>query len=290
MRHTTRTLMGMLVVLVSSATVAHAGQATRRDTESAQVRRAVRVERPTSLAGTGQREVTQVRRAVRETSSQVRSPRNRTAGRAGQAVREVQRPVTPRPGQGTRSRTGAAPRGRRSGGVTTRGYIRRGTGDRRGSFGAGVGIRSGFGGSVRYNRYPSRYRSRYGGRRYGSRYSYGGYGYGAYGYGYPSYYGYSGYGPYSYRAGYGYGYGYGGSNRYLGALRLQVRPRHAEVFVDGYYAGQVDDFDGTFQRLRLEEGTYEIAVEAPGYEALVFDVRLLPGQTVRYRGELRPLP
>ena len=109
----------------------------------------------------------------------------------------------------------------------------------------------------------------YGYRPYGIGYWYAGYRPYSYGYGYGYGYGYS---PYYY----GTGYGYGTLDHYLGALRLQVRPRHAEVLVDGYYAGRVDDFDGAFQRLRLEEGTYEIAIEAPGYVPLVFDVRLLP--------------
>src|SRR5437763_738665 len=35
------------------------------------------------------------------------------------------------------------------------------------------------------------------------------------------------------------------------SLRLEVKPKDAEVYVDGYYAGIVDDFDATFQRLRV---------------------------------------
>ena len=75
------------------------------------------------------------------------------------------------------------------------------------------------------------------------------YGYGAFGLGYfyydpyrwyPGYYGYApGYYP-----GFGAGYGFD-----IGELRLQVFPRTAQVFVDGYYAGIVDDYDGTFQAL-----------------------------------------
>jgi hypothetical protein len=73
-----------------------------------------------------------------------------------------------------------------------------------------------------------------------------------------------------------------------GELRLQVRPRDAQVFVDGYYAGTVDDFDGIFQSLRLEDGDYRIEIVLPGYEALDFDVRIYPGEKVTYRGELIP--
>jgi hypothetical protein len=73
-----------------------------------------------------------------------------------------------------------------------------------------------------------------------------------------------------------------------GELRLQVRPRDAQVFVDGYYAGTVDDFDGVFQSLRLEEGDYQIELVLPGYEPLGFDVRITPGEKVTYRGDLLP--
>ena len=53
-----------------------------------------------------------------------------------------------------------------------------------------------------------------------------------------------------------YGTYYGTYGYPTGELRLQVRPRDAQVFIDGSYAGTVDDFDGTFQSLRLEEGEY----------------------------------
>lgn len=110
------------------------------------------------------------------------------------------------------------------------------------------------------------------------------YGYGAFGLGYfyydpylwgPSY----GYGPYPAFRGYGYGYA-------TGELRLDVSPPNADVYVDGYYAGRVDDFDGTFQSLQLEEGTYRIEIVAPGYATLEFDVRIFPGRKITYRGDL----
>jgi hypothetical protein len=75
-----------------------------------------------------------------------------------------------------------------------------------------------------------------------------------------------------------------------GALRLKVKPREAEVYVDGYYAGRVDDFDGIFQRLRIEPGPHRIEIRADGFEPLVFEVRILPDHTISYEGELKPLP
>jgi hypothetical protein len=110
---------------------------------------------------------------------------------------------------------------------------------------------------------------------------YGGFGLGGYYGGYydPWYYGGSGYFPQYY---------YG--DTYTGALRLKVKPRDASVFVDGYYSGRVDDFDGMFQRLRIETGPHRIEIRAEGYEPLTFEVRILPDRTITYEGELKPLP
>lgn len=70
-------------------------------------------------------------------------------------------------------------------------------------------------------------------------------------------------------------------------LKLKVKPNFAQVFVDGYFAGQVDEFDGMFQRLPLAAGSHRIEVRADGYETLVFDVHVEPFQTVTHRAELR---
>jgi hypothetical protein len=73
-------------------------------------------------------------------------------------------------------------------------------------------------------------------------------------------------------------------------VRIKVRHRDAEVFVDGYYAGTVDDFDGMFQSLQLESGGHRIEIVKPGFETLVFDVHVQPDHTVTYRGDMRPQP
>lgn len=119
---------------------------------------------------------------------------------------------------------------------------------------------------------------------YGNYYpwGYGGFGLGGYYGGYDD--------PWYYGGGY-YGGGYQGYYRdgYEGQLRLKVKPREAQVFVDGYFAGLVDDFDGVFQRLHIEPGPHRIEVRADGYEPLNFEVRILPDRTVSYTGELRRL-
>ena len=73
------------------------------------------------------------------------------------------------------------------------------------------------------------------------------------------------------------------------SLRLQVSPRETEVFVDGYYAGNVDEFDGVFQRLDIEPGEHEVELYLPGHRTVVQRVYLQPGKTSRIRLEMQPL-
>ncbi|HUF23077.1 MAG TPA: hypothetical protein VMN81_03035 [Vicinamibacterales bacterium] len=143
---------------------------------------------------------------------------------------------------------------------------------------------------------------------YSPYYGYDGYGYNSYGYygrgyGYPYRFGYypmyTGFGyiyydPFWGSPGY-YGYGASGggySNRDdrdydIGSLRLKVDPSHAEVYVDGLFRGIVDDFDGVFQRLKLEAGAHRLEIRAAGFQTLVFDVLVTPGETTTYRGDLK---
>ena len=156
-----------------------------------------------------------------------------------------------------------------------------------------------YGGGRGYGRGWSPYYGRYRGgpQIYGSYFYFPGYstfnrgfgvGYGSYNRYNPywnGYYGHAyGYDPYLYT-------GYGRtSDYYTGSLRLKVKPRFGEVFVDGYYVGLGNDYDGIFQRLRLEEGPHHIEVVEPGYVPLEFDVMILPGETITYEGSLTQLP
>lgn len=83
-------------------------------------------------------------------------------------------------------------------------------------------------------------------------------------------------------------FGYG---RYdlSGSMRLQVEPEETEVFVDGYYAGQVDEFDGVFQRLRLEPGEHDVQFYLPGHRVFSQRIYLQPGRTFRIRHTMEPL-
>jgi len=59
-------------------------------------------------------------------------------------------------------------------------------------------------------------------------------------------------------------------------LQLVIKPREAAVYVDGYYAGIVDDFDGMFQRLHVSPGEHEITVYLQGYRTITQHLYLAP--------------
>jgi hypothetical protein len=131
-----------------------------------------------------------------------------------------------------------------------------------------------------------------GGGYYGGYYRYPYYGYRYYGY--PYWYGWYGY-PYFY-AGWGwpygpypYYYGYGGAYNSSASLRLDVTPKEAEVYIDGYLAGSVDDFDGTFQRLRVQRGAHELTLYRDGFKTVHQSLHLSSGSTFKVSYKMEPL-
>jgi hypothetical protein len=115
---------------------------------------------------------------------------------------------------------------------------------------------------------------------------------------YPRYYAYY---PYSYYGLGGWSYGPYYYQRYpppfygryydgmRGALRLQVTPRDAEVFIDGYFAGTVDDFDGVFQRLHIEPGDHDIELFHPERRSEQRKVYLQPDRTFSLKLDMAAL-
>ena len=126
-------------------------------------------------------------------------------------------------------------------------------------------------------------------------YNYGFYGSWYYPYGFSIGFGYSswccpyayGYGPWGYP--YYPGSYYGGPAYYGSSVRLQVAQRDAEVYIDGYYAGKVDNFDGTFQRLNVDPGEHELQLFMPGYRSFTQKVYLQPTSTFNVRHAMEPL-
>jgi hypothetical protein len=93
-----------------------------------------------------------------------------------------------------------------------------------------------------------------------------------------------GFGPYPFYGPYGYGYGPA-----IAEARLQIKPNDAEVYVDGYYVGRVDRFDGVFQRLDLPPGEHEIVVYRDGYRTYRQKNLFRPGEGYKYQAVLEPL-
>jgi hypothetical protein len=127
---------------------------------------------------------------------------------------------------------------------------------------------------------------------------YPGYGYWYYPGYYPGYY--YGYSPYwnsglyfgvggAYWGGGYYGGGYGYSPYHYsdaGAVRLLVDPEDTKVYVDGYYAGEVDDFDGLFQRLHIAPGRHEITLKKDGYRSHRYRVYVGENSTLKLRHDM----
>jgi hypothetical protein len=87
------------------------------------------------------------------------------------------------------------------------------------------------------------------------------------------------------------GPGYDGYSNASG-IRLEVKgpsPKDAVVYVNGAYAGVVNDFNSWYQRLKLAPGTYGLKIEAKGYQPLSLKVAIPPDQTIVYKGALKPV-
>jgi len=114
---------------------------------------------------------------------------------------------------------------------------------------------------------------------------------GGFGFGYPYFYN-PWYGPWGYGYPYGYPYGpyaYGYGAYDTASLRLEIMPKQAEVYVDGYRAGIVDDFDGIFQRLHVRPGGHDLAVYLPGYRTFEEHVYASPDSSQSIKMTLQPL-
>ncbi len=81
-----------------------------------------------------------------------------------------------------------------------------------------------------------------------------------------------------YRDGYRY--------RETGSIRTLVDPERTKVYVDGYYAGTVDDFDGMFQRLYVAPGRHDISFKLDGYRTHVVKVFVTADHTVKIRHDM----
>lgn len=180
------------------------------------------------------------------------------------------------------SSAGASSRGSAS---ATRGSVSQGAGRTRpGGSGGERGVaqrpsgsgRSGYHPSPGSNHHHHGYYPYFGGPSF-RYYGYFGFGY----YGFPFYRPYSSpyYSPYYYPPAWYYSPVY----PTLGALDLNVKPKRAEVYVDGYWVGPVSAFDGYPGYLWLEKGTHDLVIYLEGYATFHQVVEVRPGVVIRLR-------
>ena len=72
-------------------------------------------------------------------------------------------------------------------------------------------------------------------------------------------------------------------------VRVLSTPKDAEVYVDGYYAGIVDNFNGIFQRLNVRPGGHEFVLYRAGFHAVHQTVYLQPGSSLKLQYPMVPL-
>ena len=73
------------------------------------------------------------------------------------------------------------------------------------------------------------------------------------------------------------------------SLRIQVTPREAQVYVDGYYVGMVDSFDGTFQRLHLSPGEHVIEIFLEGHRTIREPMLFRPREGYQLKRGMEPV-
>jgi hypothetical protein len=83
-----------------------------------------------------------------------------------------------------------------------------------------------------------------------------------------------------------------------GRVRVLATPTEADVYVDGFYAGLVDDFDGALQRLPITPGDHAITLYLEGYRTVTRHIAVTADSTVTLQitmenvrpGEVSKLP
>ena len=74
-----------------------------------------------------------------------------------------------------------------------------------------------------------------------------------------------------------------------GGVSFDIAPSTAQVYVDGVFAGLVEDFDGASEPLLLAPGTHYVEIRLAGFRTATFDVIITPGEITPYQGTLERL-
>jgi hypothetical protein len=74
-----------------------------------------------------------------------------------------------------------------------------------------------------------------------------------------------------------------------GGISFDISPASAQVYVDGVFAGIVEDFDASSEPLVLAPGNHYVEIRLAGYRTVSFDVTIAPGEITPYQGTLERL-
>jgi hypothetical protein len=72
-------------------------------------------------------------------------------------------------------------------------------------------------------------------------------------------------------------------------VKTEITPKQTEVYVDGYYAGVADDFDGAFQRLDTTPGGHAVTLRLEGYRTLTRNIYVRPHSTYKLTERMEKL-
>ena len=72
-------------------------------------------------------------------------------------------------------------------------------------------------------------------------------------------------------------------------VRVEVTPKQAEVYVDGFYAGPAEDFDGVFKRLHTTPDGHMITLHLEGYRSITENIYASPESTYTLRDMMEKL-
>lgn len=75
----------------------------------------------------------------------------------------------------------------------------------------------------------------------------------------------------------------------VAALKLDVKPKDAEVYVDGNYAGQAREFDSSSNPIWTRPGEHQVEIQRDGYETVRATVRVDGGRGYELKYRLREL-
>jgi hypothetical protein len=73
-----------------------------------------------------------------------------------------------------------------------------------------------------------------------------------------------------------------------GGISFEIDPPFAAIIIDGTYIGDAGNFGPTARPVTVMAGRHRVEIRADGFQPVVFDLDVLPGQVIPYRGAMVP--